>query len=123
MPNILIADDDASVRFTVRDFLESAGYSVAEARNGKECMTILEKIGGFDAAVIDIIMPEKDGVETMRDIKVRHPALKVVVISGGGRSRNLDLLDVAKTLGADAVLSKPFTQSQLIEILEGCLGG
>jgi len=123
MASILVADDDVSVRFTIRDFLESVGHSVTEACSGKECMTILDQGGDFDAVIIDVIMPEKDGVETMREIKRSRPDLKVVVTSGGGRSRNLELLDVAKVLGADAVLSKPFTQSQLLEILADCLDG
>jgi CheY-like chemotaxis protein len=123
MSNILVVDDDAAVRFTVRDFLESAGHSVVEACNGKECLAILEKVGSFDCVVTDIIMPEKDGVETTLHLKRIYPDLKVIVISGGGRSNNMELLDAAKVLGADAVLAKPFTQGQLLETLQSCRVG
>lgn len=118
---MLVADDDEAVRFTVRDFLETAGHSVLEVRNGRECMEVLSRVDGIDLAVVDIIMPEMDGVDVMREVKRLHPKLPIVVMSGGGRARNLDLLEVAESLGADRVLAKPFTQEQLLAVLRGCL--
>jgi len=71
----------------------------------------------------DILMPEKEGIETIRDLKRDHPALKIIAISGGGQSGSMDFLDMARALGADEALQKPFRRAQLVDIINRLLSG
>lgn len=114
MPRILVIDDDAHVRGTIRAVLEGAGYEVAEAGDGGSGLAALTP-GMFDLAVVDIYMPEVDGLQTIRAIRNLHVELPVIVISGGGTYQRLDYLKVAEDFGASAVLSKPFTNAQLLD--------
>ena len=121
MPRILIVDDEELARFTLREILESAGYEVAEAKNGNECLE-RQKEKPFDLIVTDVIMPEKEGVETIIDLRQDYPDLKIIAISGGGRTRNMDFLNLAQQYGADAILAKPFTDDQLLTMVGQYLG-
>lgn len=114
MTRILVVDDEELARFTLREVLESAGYDVAEAKNGRECVE-RQRATPFDLIVTDIIMPEKEGVETIIELRHDFPKLKIIAISGGGRTHNLDFLKLARQYGADAILAKPFTDDQLLE--------
>ena len=120
MARILVADDEKLVRFTIRKILMSAGHEVTEAENGKVAIET-HKAGNFDLLITDIIMPEKEGVETTIEMKRDHPDLKVIAISGGGRTRNLDFLKLAKQFGADAILAKPFSEHELMAAVDECL--
>lgn len=117
MTRILVVDDEELARFTLREVLESAGYEVAEARNGKECVD-RQRATPFDLIVTDIIMPEKEGVETIIELRQDYPTLKIIAISGGGRTRNLDFLKLAQQYGADGILAKPFTDDQLLDAVK-----
>lgn len=119
MARILVMDDEELARFTLREILEGAGHEVAEARDGEEGLLLLRQ-AAFDLVVTDIIMPRKEGVETVIELKRDHPQVKVIAISGGGRTRNLDFLKLAKEYGADRVLAKPFSESDLLEAVRGC---
>jgi len=120
MARILVIDDEDLARFTIKDFLENAGHEVVEARDGEEGVHF-QKAQPFDLIVTDIIMPKKEGVETIIEIKRDFPEIKIIAISGGGRTRNLDFLELANKFGADRVLAKPFTELELIEHVEACL--
>lgn len=117
MSRILVVDDEELARFTLRDILENAGYEVEEARNGRECIE-RQRATPFDLIVTDIIMPEKEGVETIIEIRQDFPKLKIIAISSGGRTRNLDFLKLAQQFGADAILAKPFTDDQLVQAVK-----
>lgn len=114
MKRVLIIDDEELARFTIREILEGAGYSVDEAENGNIGIE-RQKASPFDLIITDIIMPEKEGVETIIDLKNDFPDLKIIAISGGGRTRNLDFLKLSQQFGAEKVLAKPFTEGQLLE--------
>ncbi len=122
MARILVVDDEELARFTLCEILEGAGHDVTEASNGNEA---IERQRGqpFDLVVTDIIMPEKEGVETIIELKRDYPDLKIIGISGGGRSRNMDFLKLAEEFGADAVLAKPFSEDELMERVNVCLSG
>lgn len=120
MANILVADDEELARFTIREILEAEGHAVIEAKNGIETIVLFNK-QPVDIIVTDIIMPDKEGIETIIELKRDHPAIKIVAISGGGRTRNLDFLDLAKRYGADAVLAKPFSEQELIDVINPLL--
>lgn len=121
MTRILIIDDEESNRFTLREILEFVGHSVAEAPNGNEGLA-LQKSTPCDLIITDIIMPEKGGIETIRELRRNDPNLKIIAISGSGPTREGDILKRAKQVGADMVLSKPFGEAELLEVVNACLG-
>jgi len=114
MAKILITDDEDIVRYALRATLERAGHTVFEARDGVEALSILAS-HAVDVAVIDMIMPNKEGVETTIEIRRKYPSIRVVAISGGGRSHNFDFLKYAQQFGAHSSLQKPFTNEELLD--------
>lgn len=120
MATILVIDDEALIRETIRMKLEQSGHQVVEAGNGIEGLRMLDE-HAVDLVVTDIIMPEQEGIETIRKIRERNAHVGIIAISGGGRTRNFGFLDFAKKLGANGALSKPFTGSQLLALVETTL--
>ena len=116
MALVLIIDDEDAVRFTLRKFIEAEGHVVVEAVNGDDGLKQFET-NDVDLVITDIIMPDKEGIETIVEIKRDHPDVKIIAISGGGRMGSTDFLEVAKKLGADEILPKPFTRSDVLEKL------
>ena len=117
MHRILVVDDEELAPFTLREILESAGYEVAEARNGKECVD-KQRASPFDLVITDIIMPEQEGIQTITEMRSDKPDAKIIAISGGGRIGNTDFLKMAQQYGADAILAKPFTDEQLLDLVK-----
>jgi DNA-binding NtrC family response regulator len=114
---ILLIDDEQMVRKIVRKMLERAGHEVIEAENGRLGLEQLGQ-GAFDLVLTDIIMPEMEGVETVMSVREHHPSVKIIAMSGGGRTGNMDFLATAQKLGAAAILNKPFTIASLNEAME-----
>ena len=114
MTTILIIDDDRHIRSILRHMLERAGYTVMEASNGHEGV---QHVRGAlpDLIITDIFMPEKEGLETIRELRRLCPESKILAISGGGRTGALDFLGVAEKLGAQRTLRKPFLRQELLE--------
>jgi DNA-binding response OmpR family regulator len=120
MTDILVADDDHVVRETVRQILEEAGYDVRCAADGVEALVkFREKCP--DLVITDIIMPEKEGIQTILELRGEWPQGKILAISGGGRIGNADFLRMALSLGANAILAKPFDPDELLAKVEECL--
>jgi CheY-like chemotaxis protein len=114
MARVLVIDDDAAMRRMVVRTLSAKGYDVAEAENGQDGLEAMER--AKPAVVItDILMPKTEGIETITKAKERFPKTKIIAMSGGGISRNLMFLDVARALGVDATLAKPFRPAELVE--------
>lgn len=111
--SVLFVDDEDAIRTLAKDALTNAGYVFDEAADGAEAVAKLER-RPYDVAVVDIIMPGREGVETIVEIKSRWPGVYVVAISGGGRVGPDDFLRLAKMLGADTTLKKPFRFTELI---------
>jgi DNA-binding response OmpR family regulator len=111
---VLIADDDAALRQLSCVGIVAAGGEAFEAADGREAVRVLERTG-IDLAVVDIFMPERDGVETITEAKRRWPRLKIIAISGVCDYRGLDVLHMAQSVGADLVLPKPFGLNDLLE--------
>jgi DNA-binding response OmpR family regulator len=122
MARILVIDDDELVRATVKAALEFADHEVVTANDGQAGVDTFKE-GTFDLVVTDIIMPEKEGIETIIELRQHKPDVKVIAISGGGRTSNQIFLDVAKKFGAVDVLGKPFTPKQLLASVEKALAG
>ena len=123
MATILLVDDDDLVRETVAGILADRGHGVHKAAHGREALAILDREAAVDAVILDIMMPEMEGIEALREIRKRRPTVPVVMISGGDRSGWTDALDMASKLGANRTLPKPFTPDQLIEQLNAALAG
>jgi CheY-like chemotaxis protein len=112
MSKILIVDDDITYRNSLKEIIEAEGHEVTECSNGNEAL-IEQKKNPFDIIVTDIIMPEVDGLEIIFQVKKNYPSTKIIAITGGGVFHTMDLLLMAKELGASMVLSKPFCVSML----------
>ena len=114
MKSILIIEDDDQLRTLLQNVLLKEGYTIFVAGNGNEgVLQAREKRP--DLIITDIIMPEKEGLETIIDIRKEIPHVKIIAMSGGGTYSDLSFLDVAKRLGAQQTLSKPFSATELRE--------
>lgn len=108
------------MRVSLREMLEMAGYDVIEAANGMEasdCLSDLEP----DVLITDIIMPEKEGIATIRDYRTMYPDLPIIAISGAGKTSDENFLEVARKLGADRTLAKPFGPQELLNTVREVL--
>lgn len=114
MKRILVVDDEIEIRRIAARVLEGAGYEVAQAGNGIEAMNLVGA-GDCDLVVLDMVMPEKEGAETVREIRRGHPGLPVLAISGVVNAAFY--LTTAKYLGATATLRKPFTPEELLGLV------
>lgn len=121
MTTILVIEDEQLVRDTIRMALESAGHHVVIASDGREGVTKLA-LQPFDVVVTDLIMPEQEGLETIRIIRRDYPQTKIIAISGGGRHVGTDYLKAASLLGAHFALRKPFAMSRLRQCVAECAG-
>ena len=112
-----LVDDDPDFRDALDKQLRYAGYRVALAADGGEALVWLHK-NHADVLILDIVMPHKEGLETMLALRRSHPQLPVIAISGGGRIEARDYLKIAASLGAAGVLSKPFPLADLQALIE-----
>ncbi len=113
MPSILIIDDDDQLRELLSQILEIEGYDVTDAPDSKAGMK-LQHTEQNDLVVIDIFMPEKDGLEVITELRRDFPDVKIIAISGGGRIASMNYLPIAKRLGAHHILNKPFKLSEFL---------
>ncbi len=113
--HILVVDDDMDFREFVTDLLETRDFIVYKAENGKEGIEILMK-EKIDIILTDMIMPEREGVETIMEVKIIHPEIKIIAMSGAMRRDTY--LQIADGLGADATLSKPFRKQEMFDAIK-----
>lgn len=115
--SLLFVDDNIDLRNLMAAYLGSRGYDVATASDG---VAALELMGSrsFDFAVVDMIMPRKEGLETIMEMKSLDPGVHIVAISGGGFIGAEDLTRLGHIVGADERLTKPFKPSELAYLLE-----
>ncbi len=126
MPRILVIDDDTSVRNTITIVLQAKGFEVATAANGREGLAQIAA-GQFDAVILDIFMPEMDGLEAIRCIREHSATLPIIAVSGGmslfeyrdaPEAPAPDFLDMATKLGAITAVPKPFKPRDLVAALD-----
>jgi CheY-like chemotaxis protein len=120
MKKILVIEDNAIVRNTVMRVLQSAGYEVVVANDGLRGVEAFRKENP-DVIISDIIMPEQEGIATIRQILGEKPSAKIIAISGGGRIGNTDFLQIARKMGAVDALAKPFDPEDLLQRITNCL--
>ena len=116
MANILLVDDDDNFRSMLRITLQRLGHQISEASNGLVALKLFQ-LHLYDVVILDLIMPEKEGIETIRDLRKQRLDVKIIAMSGGGRLKAMDILSVAKAVGADQVLAKPFSNDNLLDAL------
>lgn len=114
MPSILIIDDDDSLRDALHRTLHKEGYTIMEANEGGRG---LKEFARSPAALIllDMFMPDMDGIETIMELRRTHPGVRVIAMSGGGFKGTVDVLHIAEKLGVRRTLTKPFTREQLLD--------
>jgi CheY-like chemotaxis protein len=120
MANILIADDDPILRLTVSEFLGAVGHTVLEAADGREALDLIAA-AAVDLLIVDMLMPNVDGLETIMELRKAGSTIPIVAISSGGRMDRSILLRPAVVFGADVTLSKPLLRDTLVSTVEAAL--
>lgn len=122
MQRILVVDDDAGTRDSLAILLTRAGYEVIQAHNGSEAVRLWGEVGG-DLVITDLFMDQKDGIETILELRASNPGIRIIAMSGGGHEKRLEVLGEAKLLGAVLTIEKPFTQAQMMAMVDRALRG
>ena len=121
MMRILVVDDDEFVRLMLRFTLTDAGYEVQEASNGREALKAYADHPA-DVVILDILMPEMEGLETIQRLKQSDPDVKIIAVSGGGRPEAVEHLRLAESLGTVRTFYKPLDNGKLHAALRDLLG-
>lgn len=120
MARILVIEDDDILRALMRKMLTRSGFEVVEAADGS-CATELYREHAIDLIVTDLFMPDKEGMEVIRDLRRENPQAKIIAISGGSSFDSIDYLEVARLIGAAKTLNKPFGTRELLEAVRQLL--
>ncbi len=120
MADIIVIDDDPALRGTIRKILERGGHSVREAEDG---VAGLKLVGDDppDLVITDLLMPEKEGIETIMELQDQFPSVRIIAISGAGSGSDAGPLTDAELLGASATLPKPFSVQKLLDTVDRVL--
>ena len=120
MASILIIEDDPDMRALLSELVSAAGHRVLVAANGNEGLRELEQ-GSPDLLITDIVMPEKNGLELLLKLRSKNCLPKTIAISG--TPLEWQILQTAEQLGARKTLAKPFTRTELVDLVEVVLAG
>ncbi|MEW6429676.1 MAG: response regulator [Thermodesulfobacteriota bacterium] len=118
---ILVVDDDAEVRTQLRSLLENQGFRVIDAADGDGALAAQRRHGAA-LMITDIVMPNKEGIETIRDFQKHHPEVKIIAMSDRS-GRGSSYLHLAAALGAHRTLAKPFSARQMLDCVRELLPG
>jgi len=118
---ILLLDDEDALRELLRDVLEGEGYEVTTASSDRAVLSGAMS-DAVDLVVTDVMMPDCDGLEVVRKVRANWPAVKIIAMSGGGRTVSQDYLPIAEKLGADRLLYEPFSPFDLVAEVRSLLG-
>jgi CheY-like chemotaxis protein len=113
---ILVVDDNEDLRTTIQALLQADGFEVAVAADG-EAALLLHRAHPADVVVTDLFMPDKDGIETIIELKKLYPTVKIVAMSGWTSTQGSDYLQVAREIGAAVTLQKPFDPLELSRVV------
>lgn len=119
MTRVLVIDDEEIVREATATMLRQSGYFVVEAGNGEEALALLDNGDRFDLIITDLVMPGKEGIETIQVIKKAFPEIQLIAMSGAMSSETY--LKAASALGAGVSLQKPFRRQELLDAVRKCL--
>jgi len=118
---ILLVDDEPAILEVLRQALIAEGFEVVTAANGNEAVE-QAKLQVFDLVLTDLIMPEMDGIQTMLELRAVHPGIRIIAMSGGILSGGGDFLPLARQLGAQSILKKPFEYRVFMDSVRDALG-
>ena len=122
MAHILIVDDNVEINSIMSFVLQDAGHQTSQAVDGKDALRQIDR-GAFDLVITDLYMPEKEGLETIGELRRKWPLLKIIAMSGGAMGDDGKMsLHIARKLGATLVLKKPFSEQELIGAVTTVLG-
>lgn len=116
MAKILVIDDERMVRETLKIILTAAGHEVLLTDDGLQGTKAFAEFSP-DLVITDILMPEKEGMETIRDMRRLRPDIPIIAISGGGRVGNISFLKVAERFGANLTIAKPFEPEHVVAMV------
>lgn len=117
LKTVLVVDDNHEFRRSLEQVLVADGFTVTEAADGEEAMELFRK-SRFDLVLLDIVMPKKEGFETLEEMLAEQPGQRVIVMTGGNRWVSNFYLESALERGAAAVLAKPFRMNALFEAMK-----
>lgn len=122
MSRILIIDDEQPIRTLLRMLFEREDHEVVEAQNGNDGLSLYREHPA-DLVITDLIMPEKEGIETIMDLRREFPDAKIIAISGGGDIGVAnDYLPIAKAMGVERIFSKPLGLTEMLDAVREVLG-
>ena len=120
MPTILLADDDIQLRTMLKQILEIENYQVIECDNGEKVLRYLID-NTVDLIITDLIMPKKEGIETINELRKLYPELPVIAMSGGSMTNSQVYLDIAKKLGVLYTFLKPFDIHEMLAAIKSVI--
>lgn len=120
MQNILVIDDDKLMCLALAKILISAGYNVVQASDGEEGLK-LYRSQDFDLVITDLIMPDKEGIQIIRELRKENSCIRIIAMSAGGRGGATDYLKWARLMGAKQCLSKPIKREDLLDAVQTVL--
>ena len=120
MARILIIDDEPQIRSMLKLMLERDGYEVVEAPDGVEGIKVYRQ-NPADLIITDLIMPNKDGIGMIIELKKEFPDVKIIAMSGGGLNKPEGYLKGAKKLGAACTLTKPIDREEMLKAVKDIL--
>ena len=121
MARILLVDDEISIRRLLQTILAHEGHEVTTACDGNEGLSLVN-LAIFDLVITDLIMPDKEGLEMIREIRKSHPNLKIIAMTGGGHGNPTEYLTWAKAFGVQETVLKPFTRDEMVTAVRSTLG-
>ncbi|RMH03137.1 MAG: response regulator [Nitrospirae bacterium] len=120
MSRILVIDDDIQIQELLREVLETAGHEVTTTGDARRGLALFRE-APFSLVITDILMPSKEGLETIQELRREAPDVKIVAISAGFHWAGFDVLELAKRVGATSILQKPFDIPTLLRTVEDVL--
>jgi DNA-binding response OmpR family regulator len=120
MQKILVIEDDSAVRLSLQMMLEDGGYKVKVAENGEVGIDLFRE-DPTDLVITDLFMPQKEGIETISELRRDYPGVKIIAISGGGQHIPGGFLVFARKLGAIHTFQKPIDNNELLEVVKSVL--
>lgn len=120
MARVLVVDDEKDLRAAIRRQLEGANHTVVEAADGNAAVQVFRMLP-VDLVITDILMPGKEGIETIIELRQERPDVPIIAMSGGGRTHTRQYLELAQRLGVKGILKKPFRRSELLAAVAAAL--
>jgi len=120
MSSVLVIDDDPAICLVVQQVLQRRGFEVSTAGDGQSGLQRFAELNP-DLVIVDILMPGKEGIATILEMREAQPDARILAMTGGGSFAANEVLRIAELVGADNSLKKPFAPTELVATVERCL--